>query len=318
MKDRTKRSPARGRGPGADFFGLIGRTPLIALGKFSPPGSKVRILAKAEWQNPGGSVKDRAAARMILEGERTGKLTPDKTILDATSGNTGIAYACIAAARGYRLKLCVPANISPERKHILAALGAEVIYTSALEGSDGAIRGAAKIFDQDPGRYFFPNQYGNDNNWRAHYHATGPEIWKDTRGKITHFIATVGTGGTLMGVGRFLKEKNRKIRVIAVEPDSPFHGLEGMKHMASSIVPKIYDRSFPDETLFVSTEAAHEAVRRAARQEGFLIGLSSGAALAAAETLARRVDSEKKPALIVTVFPDGADKYLTERFWKED
>lgn len=290
---------------------------MLELSKLSGVPSKVHIWAKAEWANPGGSVKDRPAARMILEGERSGKLTKDKIILDATSGNTGIAYACIAAARGYRLRLCVPANISPERKHILAALGAEVVYTSAQEGSDGAIREAARLFAREPDLYFFPDQYGNDDNWKAHYFSTGPEIWKQTRGRLTHFVATVGTGGTLMGVGRYLKEKNKSIRVIAVEPDSPFHGLEGMKHMAASIVPKIYDRTFADETLFVSTEAAYEAIRKTARQEGFLVGLSSGAAISAAESLARRLGQGKKSGLIVTVLPDNADKYLTERFWKE-
>lgn len=304
--------------PRKDFIGLVGRTPLVELRRAVAVTDAVRVLAKAEWTNPGGSVKDRPAARMILEGERSGRLTKDKIILDATSGNTGIAYACIAAARGYRLRLCMPANISPERKHILAALGADVIYTSGQEGSDGAIREARRLYDEDPGRYFYPDQYGNDDNWRAHYDSTGPEIWEETRGEVTHFVATVGTGGTLTGTGRFLKEKNPAVRVIAVEPDSPFHGLEGMKHMASSIVPKIYDRRFPDETLFVPTESAHAAIRQTARTEGLLIGLSSGAALAAVETVARRLSAEKKPGVIVTVFPDNADKYLTERFWTED
>jgi len=296
----------------------VGQTPLIRLSRVIPIPPRVTLLAKAEWVNPGGSVKDRAAARMIQDGERAGQLTKDKMILDATSGNTGIAYACIAASRGYRLRLCVPANISPERKMILAALGAEVIYTSAQEGSDGAIREARRVFDKSPARFFYPDQYGNDNNWKAHFDSTGPEIWEQTRGKVTHLVATVGTGGTVMGTGRYLKSKNPAVRVIAVEPDSPFHGLEGMKHMATSIVPRIYDRSFPDETRFISTEASHEAIRRTARLEGFLIGLSSGAALAAAAEVVKALGpAGKKPAVIVTIFPDNADKYLTERFWKE-
>lgn len=302
---------------GKDFIGLVGQTPLVKLARAVSISGHVQVFAKAEWTNPGGSVKDRPAARMILEGEKTGKLTKSKIILDATSGNTGIAYACIAASRGYRLRLCVPSNISPERKHMLAALGAEVIYTSGQEGSDGAIREAQRQYEKDPDSYFFPDQYGNDNNWLAHFHSTGPEIWEQTNGLITHFVATVGTGGTLTGTGRFLKEKNPAIQVIAVEPDSSFHGLEGMKHMETSIVPKIYDRRFPDETLFVSTEAAHVAIRKAARVEGLLIGLSSGAALTAAEIVARRLAQSKKSGVIVTVFPDNADKYLTERFWQE-
>ena len=305
-------------GVGKDFIALVGRTPLVRISKAVKLSGRTRILAKAEWTNPGGSVKDRAAARMILEGERSGHLTRKKIILDATSGNTGIAYACIAAARGYRLRLCVPSNISEERKHILAALGAEVIYTSGQEGSDGAIREARRLFQKSPGRYYYPNQYGNAENWKAHFFSTGPEIWEETRGRVTHFVATVGTGGTLMGTGRFLKGKKSSIRVIAVEPDSPFHGLEGMKHMASSIVPDIYDRNFADETIFVSTESAHDAIRRTARREGLLIGLSSGAALAASEIVAKKMAGKKSSAVIVTVFPDNADKYLTERFWKEN
>ena len=302
---------------GKDFIGLVGHTPLVDMSHVVSAGGDVRVVAKAEWTNPGGSVKDRPAARMILEGERGVRLTKDKIILDATSGNTGIAYACLAAARGYRLKLCVPANISPERKHMLAALGAEVIYTSAQEGSDGAIREARRLFDEDPERYYYPDQYGNDENWRAHYATTGPEIWEETGGAVTHFVATVGTGGTLMGAGRVLKEKNPSIQVIAVEPDSPFHGLEGMKHMATSIVPKIYDRGFAGETLFVSTEAAHAAIRKTARKGGLLVGLSSGAALTAAELVAGRLIKARQRGLVVTVLPDNADKYLTERFWKE-
>ncbi len=296
---------------------LVGNTPMIEITRALTLARGQRIFAKAEWANPGGSVKDRAAARMILEGERSGRLTKEKIILDATSGNTGIAYACIAAARGYRLRLCVPENISPERKSILAALGAEVIYTSGQDGSDGAILEARRRFESAPAKYFYPDQYGNDDNWRAHFHSTGPEIWKQTRGRITHFVATVGTGGTLMGAGRFLKKQNPAVRVIAVEPDSPFHGLEGMKHMAAAIVPKIYDLKFADETMYVSTEAAHESIRKVARTEGLLVGLSSGAALAAAESVANRIARDRKPAVIVTVFPDNADKYLTERFWKE-
>lgn len=298
--------------PAPAVLDLIGRTPLVRLHRFErevPAG--VELYAKAEWQNPGGSVKDRAAARMILEGEASGRLTPGRTILDATSGNTGIAYAMVGASCGYAVKLCVPENASPERKLILKALGAELVLTSPLEGTDGSIREARRLFAADPERYFYPDQYNNDANWRAHYDTTGAEIIEQTSGRLTHFVAGLGTSGTFMGTGRRLRQFNPKIRLISFQPDSPFHGLEGLKHMETAMVPGIYDPSLADEDLRVSTERAHDMVRRLAREEGLLAGISSGAALVATLDVARRLDR----GILVTVFPDGAEKYLTEKFW---
>jgi cysteine synthase B len=300
--------------PVAGVLNLIGRTPLVRLHRFErdvPAG--VELYAKAEWQNPGGSVKDRAAASMILDGEARGVLTPGKTILDATSGNTGIAYAMVGAAKGYRVKLCVPDNASPERKLILRALGAELVLTDPLEGTDGAIREARRLYADDPDRYFYPDQYNNDANWRAHYDTTAPEIIEQTSGRLTHFVAGLGTSGTFVGTSRRLRRFNPRIRLISFQPDSPFHGLEGLKHMASAIVPGIYDPTLADDDLRISTERAHAMVRRLAREEGLLVGISSGAALAASLDVARGVDA----GVIVTIFPDGAEKYLTDSFWNE-
>ena len=291
---------------------MIGRTPLVRLHKFErevPAG--VELYAKAEWQNPGGSVKDRAAARMILEGERSGKLTPGRTILDATSGNTGIAYAMVGAARGYAVKLCVPENASPERKLMLRALGADLVLTSPLESTDGSIREARRLFAEDPDKYFYPDQYSNDANWRAHYDTTGPEIIEQTSGRLTHFIAGLGTTGTFMGTARRLRAFNPAIRLISFQPSGPFHGLEGLKHMESAIVPAIYDPTLADEDLRATTERAHEMVKRLAREEGLLAGISSGAALAVMLDVAKRLER----GIIVTIFPDGAEKYLTDAFW---
>ncbi len=300
--------------PVAGVLNLIGRTPLVRLHRFErdvPAG--VELYAKAEWQNPGGSVKDRAAASMILDGEARGVLTPGKTILDATSGNTGIAYAMVGAAKGYRVKLCVPDNASPERKLILRALGAELVLTDPLEGTDGAIREARRLYAHDPDRYFYPDQYNNDANWRAHYDTTAPEIIEQTSGRLTHFVAGLGTSGTFVGTSRRLRRFNPRIRLISFQPDSPFHGLEGLKHMASAIVPGIYDPTLADDDLRISTERAHAMVRRLAREEGLLVGISSGAALAASLDVARGIDA----GVIVTIFPDGAEKYLTDSFWNE-
>src|SRR6266513_3571081 len=295
---------------------MIGRTPLVRLHRFErevPPG--IELYAKAEWQNPGGSVKDRAAARMILEGEASGKLTPGKTILDATSGNTGIAYAMVGAARGYAVKLCVPANASPERKLMLRALGAELVLTDPLEGgTDGAIREARRMYAEDPDKYFYPDQYNNDANWRAHYDTTGPEIIEQTGGRLTHFVAGLGTSGTFVGTGRRLRKFNPSIRLISFQPDSPFHGLEGLKHMDTAIVPGIYDAGLADEDLRIDTERAYRMVRRLAREEGLLAGISSGAAVAAMIDVAKGLDK----GVIVTIFPDGAEKYLSESFWTVD
>jgi cysteine synthase B len=299
------------RAPGSSVLDMIGRTPLVRLHQFERETPGVELYAKAEWQNPGGSVKDRAAARMILDGEASGALTPDKTIIDATSGNTGIAYAMVGAARGYKVTLCLPENASPERKLILRALGAELILTNPLESTDGAIREARRLVAAHPGRYFYPDQYNNDANWRAHYDTTAPEIIEQTSGRLTHFVAGLGTSGTFVGTGRRLRKFNPSIKLISFQPDLPLHGLEGLKHMASAIVPGIYDPALADEDLRVDTEHAYRLVRRLAREEGLLAGISSGAAVVAMLDVARRL----KRGVIVTVFPDGAEKYLNESFW---
>ena len=302
---------------GTSVVDLIGHTPLLRLRTFERDCPGVEVYAKAEWQNPGGSVKDRPAARMIAEGERKGTLTPDKVILDATSGNTGIAYAMIGAARGYRVRLCVPSNVTPERKQILGTYGAELIYTDPMDGSDGAIREARRLYAEAPDRYFYPDQYNNDGNWQAHYETTGEEIIAQTNGRVTHFVAGLGTSGTFVGVGRrlraFEREQNRRIELVSVQPDSPLHGLEGLKHMDTAIVPGIYDRSLANEDLRIGTEAAYEMVRRLALEEGVLVGPSSGAALAAVLRVAKRIHD----GVIVTVFCDGGERYLTQRFWNE-
>lgn len=290
---------------------LIGGTPLLRLQRFAANMPGVEIYAKAEFQNPGGSVKDRAAAAIIREGERAGKLRAGTTILDATSGNTGIAYAMIAAARNYRVLLCVPGNVTAERLRTLRAYGADIVLTDPMEGSDGAIREARRLYDEDPDRFFYADQYGNDANWRAHYETTAAEILEQTRGRLTHFIAGLGTSGTFVGVARKLREHVPAIRVISVQPDSAIHGIEGLKHMDSAIVPGIYDPDLADEDIRVSTEAAWTMTRRLAREEGLLVGVSSGAALAAAV----RVAAARSAAQIVTIFPDSGTRYLTGNFW---
>ncbi len=292
---------------------LIGNTPLLRLTKVEEwLGKKgVEIYAKAEWFNPGGSVKDRPALWMIQDGERQGLLTPEKIILDSTSGNTGIAYALIGAVKGYRVKLVVPANASAERKRILASYGAEVIYSDPLKGSDGAIELAHKIYRQKPNAYFMPDQYNNPANPKAHYETTGLEIWEQTQGRITHFVAGIGTSGTLMGTGRRLREFSPDVKVIAVEPDSGFHGIEGLKHMPTAIQPGIYDPDFHDEKISVRTEDAYEAMRWLAKESGLLVGQSGGAALVGVIVLAKRL----KEGIIVTVFPDSGDRYLSTRVW---
>jgi cysteine synthase B len=299
---------------GSSVLDLVGRTPLVRLHPFERETPGVELWAKAEWQNPGGSVKDRAATRMILDGEASGALTPGKLILDATSGNTGIAYAMVGAALGYGVKLCLPNNASPERKMILRALGADLVLTDPLEGTDGAILEARRLHAAEPDKYFYPDQYNNDGNWRAHYDTTGPEIIEQTSGRLTHFVAGLGTSGTFVGTGRRLRQFNPSIRLISFQPSGPFHGLEGLKHMASAIVPGIYDASLADEDLRVDSEHAYVMVRRLAREAGLLAGISSGAALSAMLHVARRLDR----GVVVTVFPDGAAKYLTETFWDDD
>lgn len=295
----------------ASVLDLIGQTPLVRLPRFERETPGVELYAKAEWQNPGGSVKDRAAARMIADGEASGKLRPGLTIVDATSGNTGIAYAMVGAAKGYKVKLFLPDNASPERKLILKAFGAELVLTSPLEGTDGAIREVRRMMAETPEQYFYPDQYSNDGNWRAHFDTTGPEIIEQTGGRITHFVAGLGTSGTFVGTGRRLRQFNPAVKLISFQPDSPFHGLEGLKHMATAMVPAIYDASIADEDVAVSTEEAHRLVRRLARDEGLMVGISAGAALAATLDVARRL----KEGVVVTVFPDGAEKYLSETFW---
>jgi cysteine synthase B len=296
---------------GSSVLDLIGNTPLLRLRKFEEGLEQVELYGKAEWFNPGGSVKDRPAANMVREGLRTGALRAGKTLLDATSGNTGIAYAMIGAAKGFPVKLCVPSNVTVERKRLLHAYGAELIFTDPMDGSDGAIREARRQVAANPELYFYPDQYNNDANWRAHYETTAPEILAQTENRITHFVAGLGTSGTFVGTGRRLREALPSVKLISFQPDSPLHGLEGLKHMETAIVPGIYDPTLADEDMRVATEDAYTMVRRLAREEGLLVGISGGAALAGALKVARRV----RNAVIVTVFPDSADKYMSERFW---
>jgi cysteine synthase B len=303
---------------GEDLLERIGNTPLLRLQRVSREYPRVQILGKAEWHNPGGSVKDRAAANIIATAEREGHLRAGKTLLDSTSGNTGIAYAMICAAKGIPVTLCVPANVSVERKRILKAYGAEVIWTDPAQGSDGAIRKAQELVAAEPDKYFYADQYSNDANWQAHYHGTANEIWKQTNGRVTHFVATLGTSGTFVGTSRRLKELNPAIQCISLQPDSPFHGLEGLKHMASAIVPKIYDKTLADADFGISTEAAYAMVKRLARDEGMLVGISSGAAIVGSLQVAKQIAEKRNgEAVIVTVLCDSADKYLSERFWDD-
>jgi S-sulfo-L-cysteine synthase (O-acetyl-L-serine-dependent) len=297
----------------ASLLDLIGNTPLIKLANLVE-NPRVEIYGKAEWANPGGSVKDRPALNMILEGERSGALTRNKTIIDATSGNTGIAYAMIAAARGYRVKLCLPKNASEERKRILEAYGVELVLTDPLAGSDGAILAVREIVAADPDKYFYPDQYNNPANWRAHYETTGVEIFEQTGGRITHFVAGLGTSGTFVGAGRRLRELKPEVKLISMQPDSPFHGLEGLKHMETAIVPGIYEPSLADEEVEVGTEEAHAMVKRLARREGWFVGISSAANVVAAMRVAEGIDE----GVIVTILADDASKYLSEKFWDEE
>jgi len=291
---------------------LVGNTPLVELKRITAHlPENIRILAKLERFNPGGSVKDRPALRMIQEGIQEGKLSKDKIILDSTSGNTGIALAMIGAAMGFKVKLVIPANVSEERKRICRAFGAELIFSDPMEGSDGAIIEARRIYEENPDIYFKPDQYNNPANPRAHEESTGPEIWRDTDGKVTHFIASLGTSGTLVGTGRFLKKTNSEIEIIAAEPDSPFHGIEGLKHIESSIVPGVYDASVHDRKIGIDTDEAYDYTQRLASEEGILCGQSCGCALAAAIKVAEELAAEGKPGTIVAIFPDGGEKYLT-------
>ena len=290
----------------------IGNTPLLRFVNITKEFDQVEIYGKAEWFNPGGSVKDRPALRMIEEGERSGALTRDKVILDSSSGNTGIAYALIGAVKGYRVELAVPRNVSRERKRILQAYGAHVIYTDPLAGSDGAIREAHRRYEADPDKYFMPDQYNNPANWQAHYDTTGAEIIEQTKGRLTHFVAGVGTSGTLMGSGRRLREFNPRIQIAAVLPAEDLHGIEGLKHMETAIIPGIWDDSFPDRKLAVHTEDAYEMARRLALEEGILVGQSAGAAVYAALEMARQLAE----GVIVTILPDAGDRYFSTGLWE--
>ncbi|HUG43035.1 MAG TPA: cysteine synthase family protein [Acidobacteriota bacterium] len=295
-----------------ELLSRIGNTPLVPIRRLFQ-SEAVQILAKLESLNPGGSVKDRAALRIIQEAELRGDLLPGKTILDATSGNTGIAYAMIGASKGYPVELTMPENASVERKKILRAYGARLVLTDPLAGSDGAIEKARELFERSPDQYFYADQYSNEDNWKAHYHTTAPEIYRQTNGRVTHFVAGLGTSGTMMGTARRLREFEPAIRCISVMPDSPIHGLEGLKHMPTAMVPSIYDPSLVDESLEVGTEEAQAMVVRLAREEGLFVGISSGAAMAGALEVAAQLQK----GTIVAVFCDGGDKYLSEQFWEE-
>ena len=290
----------------------IGNTPLLRLHDAALP-ARVELYAKLESFNPGGSVKDRPALRMIRDGERSGQLTPDKTILDSTSGNTGIAYAMIGAALGYRVRLAMPANVTTERKAILAAYGAQVVFSDPGEGSDGAILLARRLFEEAPDLYFKPDQYNNPSNWMAHRDTTAPEIWEQTGGRVTHFVATMGTSGTVMGTGRGLKAIAPAIQVIGAEPADPFHGIEGLKHMESSIVPGIYERAFLDDVIELDTDLAYDMTVKLARENGVLVGQSAGAGYWAARDVAMQIDE----GVVVTVFCDGGDKYMSTPMWRQ-
>lgn len=308
----TRRPPAAG-----DLLSSIGNTPLFRLKRIAEGLPGIEIYGKAEYFNPGGSVKDRPALNMINDGEQRGLLTPDKVILDSTSGNTGIAYAMVAASRGYKVKLCLPMNASPERKSILNAYGAELVLTDPGEGSDGAIRRCREIYAENPDRYFYPDQYSNPANWQAHYETTGVEILEQTGGRITHFLAALGTSGTFVGTTRRLRKEDGRIACLSAQPATGFHGLEGLKHMPTAIVPKIYDPELADENAWIETEDAYKMVLRLAREEALLVGISAGANVHAAVQLGRRLVKEGREAVIVTVLCDGASKYMSEPFWNE-
>ncbi len=291
---------------------LVGNTPLLAFQRITAHlPENVQVYAKAEWTNPGGSVKDRAALNIIRTAEQQGLLAPGMTLVDSTSGNTGIAYAMLGASRGIKVKLFLPANVSPERLAILQAYGADLVLTDPLEGSDGAIRAVRNLVEHEPDAYYYADQYNNPANWQAHYNSTGVEIWDQTQGAVTHFVAGLGTSGTLMGTGRRLKDYNPDVRIVSLQPDSPFHGLEGLKHMESAIKPGIYDQSFADVDLGISTEATHQMAHRLAREEGLLVGISSATAMVGALKVAEEIAARGEPATIVTLFPDSAYKYFS-------
>jgi len=309
--------PRLARTEAEPLLSTVGNTPLLRLEKIPRDFPGIEIFAKAEYFNPGGSVKDRAALNMVLDGERSGKLNRHRVILDATSGNTGIAYAMIAANRGYKVKLVLPANASSERQRILKAYGAEMTFSDAADGSDGAIRLCRQVYMADPDLYFYPDQYNNPANWKAHFEHTGPEIIRQTGGRLTHFIAAMGTSGTFTGITRRLKRDLPEVKCYSAQPSSGFHGLEGLKHMPSAIVPGIYDERLADGNLWIETEDAYRMVRRLAREEGLLVGISSGCNVHAATLLARELAARGESATIATVLCDSAEKYLSEHFWDE-
>ncbi len=306
---------------GKSVLDRIGNTPMLRLDRIVNHLPGITLLGKAEFANPGGSVKDRAASSIILAAmaaNQLGDAQPERALLDATSGNTGIAYAMLGAALQFPVSLVVPSSASPERKRILQAYGAEVIYTPGGDGSDGAIRKVRELYQAHPEKYFYADQYGNDNNWKAHYRTTAPEIWEQTEGAVTHFIAALGTSGTFMGTTRRLKELNPAIQCISMQPDSPFTGLEGLKHMPTAIVPPIYDSALADRNIWAETEPAYAMCKRLAREEGILVGVSAGANVQTALQIAEEEFNAGREAVIVTVLCDGADKYLSERFWTEE
>jgi cysteine synthase B len=312
LRARESASRALGQSP----LERIGNTPLLRLQRVARDLPGIEILAKAEWLNPGGSVKDRAAASIVAAARRSGRLAPGKVLLDSTSGNTGIAYAMLGAALGFPVTLCVPENVSQERKRILQAYGANIIFTDPSEGSDGAIKIARQLADRHPDLYFYADQYSNDANWRSHYLTTANEIWTQTEGRITHFVSMLGTTGTFVGATRRLKELNPHIHCISLQPDSAFHGIEGAKHLQSAIVPRIYDPALADQNLEISTEGAHAMARRLARDHGLLVGVSAAAAVVGCIEVAKNL-KKNQPATIVTILCDSGDKYLSERFWSE-
>lgn len=313
----TPPSIHQARALGSLVLERIGNTPMLRLERLARSFPGVTLLAKAEWANPGGSVKDRPAASILRDAMDRGLLTPGKILLDATSGNTGIAFAMLGAALGFPVHLAIPGSVSPERKRILQAYGAQIHWTDPDLGSDGAIRRARELAESAPDLYFYADQYSNPANWQAHYRTTAPEIWAQTGGRITHFLAGLGTSGTFTGTTRRLRELHPGLQAICVQPDSPFHGLEGLKHMRTSLVPAIYDPSLADRTIEIDTEAAYDMVRRTAREEGVLVGISAGAALAAALQVAREEHAAGREAVIVAILADSADKYLSDRFWDE-
>ncbi len=317
MSVATTSAPPVSRLTWTNLLSMIGNTPLIRMDRITRDLPGIEIYGKAEFFNPGGSVKDRAALNMILDGERTGKLTRDKIILDSTSGNTGIAYAMIGAYKGYKVKLCLPKNASMERKHVLKAYGAEMVLTDPGEGSDGAIRAVREIYNADPDRYFYPDQYNNPANWKAHYNGTALEILAQTDGRITHFVACMGTSGTFMGCSRRFHEELPYVKCISAQPSSGFHGLEGLKHMPSAIVPGIYDPTVADDNVWIETEDAYAMCRRIAREEALLVGISSGANLVAARALGEKLVEAGERGVIVTILCAGAYKYLSEPFWND-